>query len=156
MVTSKPKCQYMSLLFCRFYKVELKLSYRSSHLKRYKVKQLRKMFKKESKESNCLLSCSAIPFRQCLCYETRHKVRLGPKEIYGLFVPPGKAYTLFTEHLITGLPLRSVPVYEKWFQVKLPIHISSIGLEGWLYFKHLLDIMTSHKMEAASRHDHCC
>ena len=42
--------------FCRFYKVELKLSYRSSHLKRYKVKQLRKMFKSESKESYCLLS----------------------------------------------------------------------------------------------------
>ena len=40
-------------LFCRFYMVELKLSYRSSHLKRYKVKQLRKMLKKESKESNC-------------------------------------------------------------------------------------------------------
>ena len=33
-------------LFCRFYMVELKLSYRSSHLKRYKVKQLRKLLKK--------------------------------------------------------------------------------------------------------------
>ena len=32
---------------------------------------------------------------------------LGPTEIYGL--PPGKAYTLLTDHLITGLPLRSVP-----------------------------------------------
>ena len=40
----------------RFYMVEHKLSYRSSHFKRYKVKQLRKMFKKESNESNCLLS----------------------------------------------------------------------------------------------------
>ena len=40
-------------LFCRFYMVEFKLSYRSSNLKRYKVKQLRKMLKKESKESNC-------------------------------------------------------------------------------------------------------
>ena len=39
-------------LFCRFYMVELKLSYRSSNLKRYKVKQLRKMLKNESKESN--------------------------------------------------------------------------------------------------------
>ena len=36
-------------LFCRFYMVELKLSYRSSHLKRYKVKQLRKLFKKEAR-----------------------------------------------------------------------------------------------------------
>ena len=35
---------------------------------------------------------------------------LGPKEMYGLFVPPCKAYTLLTDHLITGLPLRSVPV----------------------------------------------
>ena len=40
-------------LFCRFHMVDLKLSYRSSHLKRYKVKKLRKMLKKESKESNC-------------------------------------------------------------------------------------------------------
>ena len=43
-------------LYCRFYMVELKLSYRSSHLKRYKGKQLRKIYKKESKESNCLFS----------------------------------------------------------------------------------------------------
>ena len=69
---------------------------------------------------------------------------------------PGKTYTLLTDHLITGLPLRSVPAYEKWFQVKPSIHINSIGSEGSLYFKYLLDIMTSHKMEAASRHDHCC
>ena len=34
---------------------------------------------------------------------------LGPKETYGLFVPPGKAYTLLTDHLIIGLPLMSVP-----------------------------------------------
>ena len=27
---------------------------------------------------------------------------LGPKEIDGLLVPPGKAYTLLTDHLITG------------------------------------------------------
>ena len=32
-------------LFLSFYMVELKLSYRSSHLKRYKVKQLRKIYK---------------------------------------------------------------------------------------------------------------
>ena len=44
------------LFVLSFYMVELKLSYRSSHLKRYKVKQLRKIYKKESKESNCLFS----------------------------------------------------------------------------------------------------
>ena len=57
MVTSKPKCQ-MNVPLCvlSFYMVELKLSYRSSHLKRYKVKQLRKIYKKESKESNCFFS----------------------------------------------------------------------------------------------------
>ena len=41
------------ILFCRFYMVELKLSYRSSLHKRYKMKQFWKMLKKESKESNC-------------------------------------------------------------------------------------------------------
>ena len=45
----------MSICLFLFYMVELKLSYRSSHLKRYKVKQLRKIYKK-SKESNCLFS----------------------------------------------------------------------------------------------------
>ena len=39
---------------------------------------------------------------------------LGPKETYGMCVPPAKAYTLLTGHLITGLPLRSVPAYQKW------------------------------------------
>ena len=32
-------------MFCRFYMVDLKLNYRSSYLKRYKVKKLRKMLK---------------------------------------------------------------------------------------------------------------
>ena len=65
-------------------------------------------------------------------------------------MPPDKAYTLFTDHLITGLPLRSVPAYRKnGFKSNYQyIYISGIGLEGWLYFKYLLDIMTSHKMEA--------
>ena len=36
-------------LFCRFYMVELKLSYHSSHLKRYKVKRLRKLLKNEAR-----------------------------------------------------------------------------------------------------------
>ena len=51
-----PNVNICIFLLCRFYKVELKLNYRISHLKRYEVKQLRKMFKNESKESNCLLS----------------------------------------------------------------------------------------------------
>ena len=46
----------MSICLFLFYMVELKLSYRSSHLKRYKVKQLSKIYKKESRESNCLFS----------------------------------------------------------------------------------------------------
>ena len=36
-------------LFCPFYMVDLKLSYRSSYLKRYKVKKLRKMLKKKAR-----------------------------------------------------------------------------------------------------------
>ena len=36
-------------LFCRFYRVDLKLSFRSSYLKRYKVKKLRKMLKKKAR-----------------------------------------------------------------------------------------------------------
>ena len=38
---------------------------------------------------------------------------LEPKEIDGLLVPPGKAYTLVTDHLITGYPLRSESAQEK-------------------------------------------
>ena len=34
---------------------------------------------------------------------------LGNKEIDGLLVPQGKAYTLLTDHLITGKPL--------WFEL---------------------------------------
>ena len=40
-------CLFFS--FCPFYMVDLKLSYRSSHLKRYKVKKLRKMLKKKAR-----------------------------------------------------------------------------------------------------------
>ena len=40
---------------------------------------------------------------------TRYLRPLGPKEIDGLLVPPGKAYTLPTDHLITSKPLRSEP-----------------------------------------------
>ena len=35
--------------FCRFYMVDLKLSYRSSHLKRYKVKKLRNILEKKAR-----------------------------------------------------------------------------------------------------------
>ena len=37
-----------------------------------------------------------------------------PKEIDGLLVPPGKASTQLTDHLITGLLLRFEPAQEKW------------------------------------------
>ena len=104
MVTSKPKCQYVSFCFVVFYMVELKLSYRSSHLKRYKVKQLRKMFKKESKDVPLDNVCATKQGTQL-----DGPCPLGPKEIDGVLVPPGKAYMLLTDHLITGLPLRSVP-----------------------------------------------
>ena len=59
-----------------------------------------------------------------------------PKEIDGLLVPPGKAYTQLTDHMIPGYPLRSEPVQEKWFQVKTSIHISLVGFFGWIYFKY--------------------
>ena len=36
-------------LFCRFYMVDLRLSYRSSHLKRYNVKKMRKMLKTKAR-----------------------------------------------------------------------------------------------------------
>ena len=93
-------------LFCRFYMVELKLSYRTSHLKRYKVKQFRKMFIKESKDEQYPLD-NVYTTKQGT--ELDGPCPLGRKEIYGLFVPQGKAYTLLTDHLITSLPLRSVP-----------------------------------------------
>ena len=47
-------------------------------------------------------------------------------------LPPGKAYTLLTDHLITSQSLRSEPAQEMWFQVKPSIHISLSGLLGWL------------------------
>ena len=40
-------CPTLVSMFCRLNMVDLKLSYRSSHLKRYKVKKLRKMLKKK-------------------------------------------------------------------------------------------------------------
>ena len=41
---------------------------------------------------------------------------LGPKEIDGLLVSPGKASMLQTGHLFTGLPLRSEHAKEMWFK----------------------------------------
>ena len=96
-------------LFCPFYMVELKLSYRSSHLKRYKVTQLRKMLKKAR---NLTVNIEPYPLDNVCASKQGTKLdgpfHLGPKEIHGLFVPPGKD-TLLTDYLITGLPLRSVP-----------------------------------------------
>ena len=61
----------------------------------------------------------------------------------GLLVPTVKACTMLTRYLITGLPLRSEPAQEKWFQVEQSAHISPFGFVGWLYLKHLLGVMTS-------------
>ena len=41
---------------------------------------------------------------------------LGPEEIDGLLVPPGKDYTLLTLHLITGKLPWFGPAQEKWFK----------------------------------------
>ena len=38
---------------------------------------------------------------------------MGPKEVHGQLVPPGKAYELLTDHMITDLPLWSEPAQEK-------------------------------------------
>ena len=59
---------------------------------------------------------------------------LGAKEIDGLLVHPGKAYTLLTDHLITGEPLWS-ELAQNVVQVIPSIRISIFGLVGWLYFK---------------------
>ena len=58
----------------------------------------------------------------------------GPKEIDGLLLPPGIAYTLLTDHLITGYPLRSEPAEEKWV-LKPCIQTSLRRLLGWLYLR---------------------
>ena len=52
---------------------------------------------------------------------------LGPKEIDGLLVPKGKAYTLLTDHLITGEPLWS-ELAQNMVQVIPSIRISLFGL----------------------------
>ena len=42
------------------------------------------------------------------------------KIIDGLLLPSGKAYTLLTDHLITGKPLWFEPAQEKWFKPTHP------------------------------------
>ena len=99
----------MSFFVLSILMVDLKISYRSSHLKRYKVEKLGKMLKKKARN---LTVNSATLDNVCATKQGTQldgPCPLGPKETYGLFVPPGKAYTLLTDHLITGLPLRSVP-----------------------------------------------
>ena len=60
---------------------------------------------------------------------------MGPKEIDGQLVPPGKAYMLLTDHLITALPLTSKLAQEKWFQVKSSKHLSLSGRwRAWVVF----------------------
>ena len=70
------------------------------------------MFKKESKESKVLF-LEQYPLDNVCATKQGTKIDcpcpLGPKEIDGLLVPKGKAKTLLTDHLIIGLPLRSVP-----------------------------------------------
>ena len=53
---------------------------------------------------------------------------LGTKEIDGLLVHPGKAYTLLTD---------TTELAQNVVQVIPSIRISIFGLVGWLYFKHL-------------------
>ena len=69
---------------------------------------------------------------------------LEPKEIDVLLVPPGRAYTLLTDHLITGKVklLKSEPAQQQWSQIKPSIHIGPFGLLWWLFFKHILRVMT--------------
>ena len=63
-----------------------------------------------------------------------------------LIVPPGKAYTLLTDHLCSGL---SLP--RKSGSSQTTIHYKSlIGLLGWFCLKHLGVIMT-HK---CFKHNH--
>ena len=58
---------------------------------------------------------------------------LGPKEIDGLLVSPGKDYTLLTGHMITGLILPRKSGFKS----------SLCGLfAGRSYLKHVLDVMT--------------
>ena len=60
--------------------------------------------------------CFHYEFELCTGHISDKGSRLsGPKEIDWLLVPLGKAYTLLTDHLITGKPLWFEPGQEKWF-----------------------------------------
>ena len=45
---------------------------------------------------------------------------MGPKEKDGLLVPPGKAYTVLTDHLIIAKLLWFEAAQEKWFKSSHP------------------------------------
>ena len=64
--------------------------------------------------------------------EIRAPAHLGPGEIDGLLVPPGKACSLLTDYLNTGELLGSEFAQEKRFQVKPSAPISLFGLVGRL------------------------
>ena len=61
---------------------------------------------------------------------------LGPKETDGLPVPPGKAYTLLTDHLMR----RSEPAQEKWFMTSCQTIHTYKPFVAWMV---MLDVMTS-------------
>ena len=56
---------------------------------------------------------------------------LGHKEINELFVPPGKAYTLLTDPLITDLLLGSESAQEKWFKSNHP-YTEALLAQGYI------------------------
>ena len=58
---------------------------------------------------------------------------LGSKEIDGLLVLPGKACRLLTDHLIIMVISSGLSLHRKSGKIKPSIHISLIGLVGWLY-----------------------
>ena len=58
--------------------------------------------------------------------------------LIGLLVPPGKASYLLTDHLIAGHSLMSEPALEKLFKSNYP-YVQVL----LVYFKHILDVMTS-------------
>ena len=67
---------------------------------------------------------------------------LEPKEIDELHVPPGKAYKLLTDHLITAFPLRSELAQKKWFKSNHPYIEALDAYLGGYIFKHILGVMT--------------
>ena len=68
---------------------------------------------------------------------------LGPKEIDGLLVPPSKAFSLLTDHLITSKPIWSEPDQEKCFKSNHKDKPLWLIVGCGLYLKRLLDAMAS-------------